>query len=241
MIFDQIPMGIRQGALSRLLTSRPLLTSSRPAVFLPLLLALCLALSISFVACSDVSPAFGQYYKGRTLHLNVVTLDRAAELLYFTVDTAQVTRHFRIRPSEENLELVLIRVKVENHTATSAIVNIDGQAAEIRDFSQGKYFPINVNDRWEEVAPLPKETRPWWPFWGVPANPADERCARPPRYQGDEECFVFLWNDSVDGVSKAFVLQKGHGIDGLMVFEAPKDTKFRTFKWRAGDTLSIDF
>ncbi len=218
MIFDQIPMGIRQGALSRLLTSRPLLTSSRPAVFLPLLLAL----SISFVACSDVSPAFGQYYKGRTLHLNVVKLERTPELLYLSG-----TQHYRIRPSEENLELVLLRVKVENHTATSAIVNIDSQAAELRDFFRGKYPPIKLSDRTEVV--------------DAPANPADERCARPPRHPGDEECFVFLWNSSVDGTSKAFELQRGHGIDGLMIFEAPKDTKFREFRWRAGDTLSIEF
>ncbi len=206
MIFNPVPMGIRQGALAHLLTSRRLI------VILPLVLAL----SLSFAACSDVSPAFGQYHKGRTLHLNVVKLERAPELLYYTVDTDQVTHHFRIRPSDENLELVLLRVKVENHTATSAIVNIDSQAAEIRDFFRGKYFPIDVNDRWEEV--------------DAPVNPADERS------------LVFLWNATLqDGSSQAFELQKGHGIDGWMIFEAPKDTKFREFRWRAGDSLSIEF
>ena len=140
MIFNKVPMGIRQGALAHLLTSRRLLTcrdrltSRRLMVFLPLVLAL----SLSFAACSDVSPAFGQYHKGRTLHLNVVKLERASEFLY-----ADGTKHYRIRPSEENLELVLLRVKVENHTATSAVVNIDSQATEIRDFFRGKYFPLD--------------------------------------------------------------------------------------------------
>ena len=201
MIFDKIPLGIRHGALSRFLTSRRLI----------LVLPLVLAFSLSIAACSDVSPAFGQYYKGRILHLSVVKLDRAPELLYL-----HGTKHFRIRPSDENLELVLIRVKVENHTATSAIINIDSQAAEIRDFFRGKYFPINPNDRAEEV--------------DAPVNPADERS------------LVFLWNPTLpDGATKAFELAKGNGIDGWMIFEAPKDTEFREFWWRAGDTLSIDF
>jgi hypothetical protein len=126
--------------------------------------------------------------------------------------------------------LVLLNVKVENHTATSAIVNIDSQSAEIRDVFRGKYFPINPNERAEEVEPLPKVNRPWWRFWDAPANPADERS------------IVFLWNPTLlDGTSQAFELEKGTGIDGWMVFEAPKDTKFREFRWRAGDTLSIDF
>ena len=207
MIFDKIPLRIRQGALSRLLASPRLSTSRRQILLLPLVLAL----TLSFAACSDVSPAFGNYYKGRVLHLNVVTLDRAPELLYM-----HGNKHFRIGPSDENLELVLINVKVENHTATSAIVNIDSQSAEIRDFFRGKYFPINPNERAEEV--------------DAPANPADERS------------LVFLWNPTLlDGTSEAFELEKGTGIDGWMVFEAPKDTKFREFRWRAGDTLSIDF
>ena len=201
MIFDKIPIGIMHGALPRFLASRRFI----------LALLLGMALSLSIAACSDVSPAFGQYHMGRILHLNVVKLDRAPELLYM-----HGTKHFRIRPSDENLELVLIRVKVENHTATSAIINIDSQAAEIRDFFRGKYFPINPNDRAEEV--------------DAPVNPADERS------------LVFLWNPtSLDGATKAFELAKGNGIDGWMIFEAPKDTKFREFRWRAGDTLSIEF
>ena len=211
MIFDKIPMGIKQRPLSGLLTSRRLLTPPHLIVFLPLLLALSLALSMGLAACSDVSPAFGQYHMGRVLHLNVITLDRAPELLYMHRD-----KHYQIRPSDENLELVLIRVKVENHTATSVIVNIDSRPAEMRDFLQGKYFAINPNERAEEV--------------DAPANPADERS------------LVFLWNPTLlDGTSEAFVLKKDEGIDGWMVFEAPKDTKFREFRWRAGDSLSIDF
>ena len=216
-------MGINKGELLQLLISR-LFSSRRLIVSLPLILVFPLIL---LAACSDASPAFGQYWRGRILDVNLVTMERTPELLYSTLDSEQATRHYRIAPSAEDLELVLLRVKVENHTATSAIVNIDSQAAEMRDFFQEKYFPLNASERVEEVGP--------------PANPSDERCARAPANPGDEECFVFLWNASVDGVSKAFELQRDFGIDGWMVFEAPIDTKFREFRWRAGDTLSITF
>lgn len=182
------------------------------SVFVPMLLLLALASA----ACSEASPAFGKYYRGRTLDVNVVTLERLPELSYSTIDTNQVTRHYRIAPSSDDLELVLLRLKVENHTATSAIVNIDSQAAELRDFLRRTYRPINVKDRVEEVS--------------APENP------------GRERSIVFLWNQTFeDGTSKAFELKKHFGLNGWMVFEAPKDNKFRELRWRAGDSLTIDF
>jgi len=148
--------------------------------------------------------------------LSVVTLERLPELRYATIDADQVTHHYRIAPSSDDLELVLLRLKVENHTATSAIVNIDGQAAELRDFLRGTYRPINVNERVEEVS--------------APENP------------GIERSMLFLWNRTIgDGTSQAFELKKNFGLDGWMVFEAPKDSKFRELRWRAGDSLTIDF
>jgi hypothetical protein len=95
-------------------------------------------------------------------------------------------------------------------------VNIDEQAAELLDFFRGRYRPINVNQRVEEV--------------GAPENP------------GDERSMVFLWNRTFeDGSSEAFELQKDYGIDGWMVFEVPRETKFRELRWRAGDSLTIVF
>jgi hypothetical protein len=176
-------------------------------------LLLCLLVSVS---CSEASPAFGKYYRGKTLDLNIVTLERVPELRYSTIDTDRVTHHYRIAPSSEDLELVLVRLKVENHTATSAIVNIDGQAAELRDFLRGTFRPVNVNDRVEAVS--------------APENP------------GTERTLVFLWNRTLeDGTSEAFELKKDFGLDGWMVFEAPRGSKFRELRWRAGDSLTIDF
>lgn len=185
--------------------------------FFPALLALALLMG----ACAEASSAFNKYYRGKTLDIAVVTLERTPELRYrvnySSGDSGETTaRHFRIAPSSPDQELVLLRLKVENHTATSAIVNIDQQAAELRDFTRGSYRPIDVKERAEEVS--------------APENPADERS------------MVFLWNKTQeDGTSKAFVLQRDYGIDGWMVFEAPKETKFRELRWRAGDSLTIEF
>ena len=39
----------------------------------------------------------------------------------------------------------------------------------------------------------------------------------------------------------SFELQKGHGLDGYMVFEVPAGTEFRDMRWRAGDSITIRF
>lgn len=173
-------------------------------------------LLLALGACSGTSSAFNQYYQGRTLAISIVTMERVPELRYRTVDSQGQTHHYLITPSEEGMALVLMRLKVENHTATSAIVDINEQAAELRDFLGNDYFPININERVKEV--------------DAPENPAEERT------------MVFLWNRTFqNGTTKAFELQRGYGIDGWMVFEAPKDTQFRELRWRAGDSLSIEF
>ncbi len=172
------------------------------------LTAIFLFLVLALGACSDVSPAFNKFYRGRTLDLSVVTIERVSQLRYATIDQELVTRHYLVTPSEPDLELVLVRLKVQNHTATSASLIVDDQAAELRDFVRGRYYPITINDRAEEV--------------DAPSNPNEER-----------PNFVF--------VQGPFELVKGYGVDGWMVFEAPKDTKFRELRWRAGDSLTIEF
>ena len=200
--------------------------------FYPFLLLIVLALG----ACTEASPVFGQYFRGRVLDLSVVTLERTPELLYSTVDAEQVKRHYRIRPSAEDLELVLVRLKVENHTATSAIVSIDAQAAELRGLEKDtleriKLRPFNYVERAEEVS--------------APENPGAERvlqCPQTDHLADGRSVICPLWNGTSDnGAAKAFVLPKNTGLEGWLVFEAPKKTNFLEFRWRAGDSLTIDF
>ena len=103
-------------------------------------------LLLALAACSDTSSAIGRYHQGRTLHVNVMSIDRVPELRYSTIDPEQVIRRWRLTPSANDTELVLVRMKVENHTAVSAIVNVDRAGAELRDFSNGSYFPLAISE-----------------------------------------------------------------------------------------------
>jgi hypothetical protein len=192
------------------------------------------------MACSSQSPNIGKYYKGRILHISVAAMARADELRWTTstrYPAQGVTDEplYRLEPESNENELILVRVKVENHTATSAIVNVNHESAQLRDFLQGRYFPIDVGTRAEEAS--------------VPENPSD-RCSVPVNPDAPTDCVKFLWNATYeevqpDGaiklVQRAQELPKGTGLDGWLIFEVPKDTQFRSFRWGAGDTVTIDF
>ena len=102
---------------------------------------------LALVACSGTSSNLGKFYAGRTLTISVVTVERAPELRYATIDPEQAVRRWRLVPSSADLELVLVRMKVQNHTAVNAIIHVDQQAIELRDFISGSYFPIDVSNR----------------------------------------------------------------------------------------------
>ena len=97
-------------------------------------------------ACSETSPALGQYFQGRILLLNVLEINRTDELRYSTIDPSDVVRKWRMQPSEEGLELLLMRIRVENHIAVNAVFVADEQAAIIRDFFQNDYRPLNITN-----------------------------------------------------------------------------------------------
>ena len=192
--------------------------SSIVVVFILVLLAM--------IGCADVSPAIGKYYTGRTLHVSVVAMEREPELIYTLPVQGEAPKYYRLAPVEEDQELLMLRVKVENHKATSAIVDIDQSAAEVRDFFHEKYFPIDVKERPEEV--------------DAPEKIDNQRVARCPFQQPADLCF--LWNATyTDGTTRAFELQQGFGVDGWLIFEVPKDAEIRELRWRAGDGLTIEF
>ncbi len=210
-----------------------------PSIALTLAL-LAIFLAIVALACSSQSPNIGKYYKGRILHVSVADLERTDELRWTTSTRAPrqgVTDEdfYRIVPDSSDNELILLRVKVENHTATRAIVSIDRDAAQLRDFLQGRYYPIDVSERAQDA--------------GVPES-ADDRCNVPVIPDDHTACVKFLWNPvyeetqpdgQVELVERAQELPNGTGLDGWLVFEVPKNTEFRSFRWASGDTVTIDF
>ncbi len=114
---------------------------SRPLFWLLLVLA-----PLLLAACSDTSASLGQFHQGRILLLNVLEIDRTDELRYSTIDPSDVIRKWRMRPSKEGQELVLIRFKVANHIAVKAVFVADQQAVILRGFFQDEYLPLSVTD-----------------------------------------------------------------------------------------------
>ncbi len=97
-------------------------------------------------ACSDTSSTLGQFHEGRILILNVLEMDRSDELRYSTIDTEDVVRKWRIQPSKEGQELLLMRFRIENHVALNTVLVADQQAAVLEGFFQDEYRPISVTD-----------------------------------------------------------------------------------------------
>ena len=166
-------------------------------------------------------PRFGQYYQGRTLTVSVVSIDRIDELLYSSGLPGQQRRHLRLTASEDGLELIVVHLKVENHTATSVTLNVDRTGAELRDFLSNRYFPIDVAERVQDTNRSLSPT---------------SRSARVLNLQADG-----TFTPGQGFISGPFELARDMGIEGWIIFEAPKEAKFREFKWRAGDSLTIKF
>jgi plastocyanin len=117
------------------------LISKRSIFFLTLVL-----MPFLIAACSDTSSTLGQYHEGRILLLNVMQIERSDELRYSTIDTSDVIRKWRIQPAKEGNELLLMRMRLENHVAMNAVVVADAQAAVLEGFFQDEYRPIDVSE-----------------------------------------------------------------------------------------------
>ena len=125
--------------------------------FAPLLVLVVGLMAAALTGCTSESSNLGQYKKGRTLHFSVVSVERTPELRYTTCDVLAGSappvcdpdgreRDWAIAPSAEGMELVLVRARVENHNAVSAIIHVDRTGAELRDFANTVYRPIAVNE-----------------------------------------------------------------------------------------------
>ena len=97
-------------------------------------------------ACSDTSSALGQFHEGRILTLNVMEMERTAELRYSTIGTEGVEHKWRIQPSKEGQELLLMRFRIDNHVAMNSVVVADQHAAVLEGFFQDDFQPISVSN-----------------------------------------------------------------------------------------------
>ena len=185
------------------------------------LLVLLSAVALGIAGCAETSPNIGQFFKGRTFHVSVASMDRLPELRYSVAQPDGGFAHLKIAPSDETMELVVLRVRVQNHTATSAVFTVDKEGVQLRDFDSTRYFPLDVGESAEEVT-------------------------EPPGPKSESRKVLELKSDGTFDASRGFIrgaieLQRGTGLDGWIVFEAPKDTRFRDFRWQAGDSVTIPF
>ena len=173
--------------------------------------------------CSSVVqtyPSMG-WFKGKILHVNIAAMDRLPELRYSSVNQSGKVAHLRIAPSKDTMELVVFRVRVQNHTATSVVFTVDKESAQLGDFNSERYFPLNMGERAEEVT-------------------------GPPGPKSESRKVLELKPDGTLRPKRGFIrgpieLQRGTGLDGWIVFEAPKEARFRAFRWLAGDSITIPF
>ncbi len=214
-------------------------------------LRLCAAIAavlLAVAACSGDSSDYPVIRAGRTLHVTVLALDRLPELRYSQFFQEQPLGHFRVRPSQEGMEIVLARLRVENHTAVTSVVVVDGQAAELRDFFQGAYWPVDLlsqGERWT------RSDSGW--VWvnnsvvpEVPEDSPDDRLPDPPDWDDGTVRKIELQAGGGAVPGQGFLLgsvqlDKGYGVEGWMVFEAPEGIEFRELRWRAGDSITIEF
>ena len=198
-------------------------------------------------ACSGTPSSFGRAHRGRSLDVTVFALDRMPELRYTNSYPAGNVDHHRLMPAGEGKELVLVRLQIANHTATSHIVDVNAQAAELQDFFQGRYLPVDVMaqgqswaksaDTWDWVdndslTNLLEQTQ----GSGIPNPPSWE--------QGSVRMIEVGAGGTPPGqgfLVGSFKLDKGFSVDGWMVFETPIGTEFRALRWKAGDSLTIPF
>ena len=182
----------------------------------------------------------GKYFKGETLHVSIADMTRTDELRW-TAPFGESNQDssdeiaYRLIPTSSGNELVLMRVKVQNHAVPSASVDIGRNAAELMDSHQVRYRPLDVSELAEKS--------------GTSENGSD-RCNVPLNPEAPGDCVKFLWNSTYeevhsDGrikfVERPQILHRGTGLDGWLVFALPKNAELGSFRWLAGDTVTINF
>ena len=205
-------------------------------------------ITLLVTACSDTSSNLPIARAGSVLTVTVVDLERLPELRYSNVFQGKVVNHFPLTPTREGSELVLLRVKVRNPTAVTAIVTVDEQAAQLGDFFKGVYLPLDVETHGEGWI---KSDAGWGWVSNSIAKPAptfgeQEEVPVPSGWKDGPVRLIELQagGNAPQGqgfLAGSFQLPQTYEIDGWIVFEAPEDTEFRELRWRAGDNITILF
>ena len=167
----------------------------------------------ALVACSGdgglLTP--GQAGRGEALVVVLEDMRRVPEVRYLGRDAA----HYRVAPSSDDQELLVVRLTVYNEGSTTVLMNLNEEAAELRGFGlDEKYRPLDV----------------------TPTNTTNVRKVED-THSSEGRYMPFL--SGIIGTNDSPGLPLNHALEGWMVFEVPTGTRIREFKWEAGDSIFL--
>ncbi|MQF69762.1 hypothetical protein FIM12_05465 [SAR202 cluster bacterium AD-804-J14_MRT_500m] len=113
---------------------------------------------ITMIACGG-SPSFGRTFQGQIIEVTLLEMSTTTEV--FGLDNDD-TRIRIITPSEIGNELLVLKLRVDNHAATQLHMDVGTEPPEIRDRDDSKYHPMPLAetipyhfDRNGEPFPIP--------------------------------------------------------------------------------------
>ena len=167
----------------------------------------------ALVACSGAEGLLpvGQAARGEALVIVLEDMRRVPEVRYLGRDAA----HYRVAPSNNDQELLVVRLTVYNQGSTTVLMNLNQEAAELRGFGlDEKYRPLDV----------------------TPTNTTNVRKVED-THPSEGRYMPFL--SGIIGTEDSPGLPLNHALDGWMVFEVPIGTPIRELKWQAGDNIFL--
>ena len=172
-----------------------------------------LLLPLITAACSGGSSSLGLTFRGPILAITMVNIFTIPELAYTEEDGSPTL----IVPTSNDNELVVIHVRVQNHAAEEALLDIDAQPAELRTAGDQRFKAINTTQV------------------GIPTD-----------QQRLDENLETLLKRGIQFPQGLFIrgvqeLKKGFELDGWLVFDVPKGSKLDQLRWEAGgDIIFVD-
>ena len=175
--------------------------------------SLCLALLVPLLvlACSDsgLLPV-GKGTRGETLILSIEKMKRVPEIRFKGLDEA----HYLVTPASKGNELVILRLNVYNQQASTIVLTVDEEAAELRGFEQGEKFSI----------------------LNLYLSSGDLVAQDTVRFVDDTHPSEDLY---VPFIAGPIELPQRNSVIGWVVFEVHKGIKLRELRWAAGDVLYV--
>ena len=165
-----------------------------------------LLLPLLMLGCSEDLLPVGKARQGDTLIISIEEIKRVLEVRFQGTDL----KHYLIAPVTKDNELIVMRLNVHNADATTVIMTIDEEAAQLRGFGPGEQYQLldpNPENNAQNIRAVEG------------SHPAEDR-------------YVPFIRGPVD-------LPKGHSLIGWVVFEVPAGLKVESLRWDAGDTVFI--